>query len=136
MCIERKKEEKKLASSLEEPRAAVNKDQLVLLKEKIQEKRRKNSLDKFIVVNNTEYQSRPNTAETTDWKEKREEFQELLHNAKEAMKILKKGGDLRDIPFKYSSYPDYISCKHCARKFAPSKTELKERQHREASGDL
>ncbi len=83
---------------------------------------RQNSKD--TILSNPE--TRPGTASTTNWKDKRSEFRDLLENAKEAVKILKKGGDLREIPFKYSSNPDYVACQHCLRKFARSKWKTQE----------
>ncbi|CAG0887449.1 unnamed protein product [Darwinula stevensoni] len=54
-----------------------------------------------------------------DWRKKREEFLNVLREAKKVQKYLAAGGDIADLPPPPpSDTSDYINCPHCGRKFS------------------
>lgn len=62
----------------------------------------------------------PASAPKRDWKSESESLRKALQDARKVDQILKSGGNVRDLPPPtYSENPDYVSCPHCQRRFAP-----------------
>lgn len=55
-----------------------------------------------------------------DWKAESENFRKTLREARKVDRVLKSGGNIKDLPPPtYSENPDYVQCQHCQRRFAP-----------------
>jgi len=60
----------------------------------------------------------------SNWRFKHEEFMQTIKHAKNVQNHIQNGGNPKDIsPPPPSSNPDYVQCKYCKRKFAPSVAE-------------
>ncbi|CAM4589921.1 unnamed protein product [Caretta caretta] len=59
-----------------------------------------------------------------NWRQKHESFIRTLRQAREMQHVISKGGKLSDLPpLPPVENPDYISCPHCNRRFAPKVAE-------------
>uniref|UniRef100_A0A8C0QSE6 C2HC/C3H-type domain-containing protein n=1 Tax=Chelonoidis abingdonii TaxID=106734 RepID=A0A8C0QSE6_CHEAB len=59
-----------------------------------------------------------------NWRQKHESFIRTLRQAREMQHVISKGGKLSDLPpLPPVENPDYISCPHCKRRFAPKVAE-------------
>uniref|UniRef100_A0A8D0LA48 Zinc finger C2HC-type containing 1C n=1 Tax=Sphenodon punctatus TaxID=8508 RepID=A0A8D0LA48_SPHPU len=60
----------------------------------------------------------------SNWRQKHESFIRTLRQAREVQQVISKGGRLSDVPrVSPVENPDYISCPHCSRRFAPKVAE-------------
>ncbi|KAM8921647.1 zinc finger C2HC domain-containing protein 1C [Pelodytes ibericus] len=70
-------------------------------------------------TSNVEQQVRDNT-----WRQKHESFMRTIRQAREVQNVLARGGKLSDLPPPPpEENPDYITCPHCNRRFAPRAAE-------------
>lgn len=61
---------------------------------------------------------------TKDWKAESEAFRKAMREARMVDKVIKAGGNARDLPPPtYSVNPNYVLCKYCNRRFAPDVAE-------------
>ncbi|XP_067389193.1 zinc finger C2HC domain-containing protein 1C [Emydura macquarii macquarii] len=59
-----------------------------------------------------------------NWRQKHESFIRTLRQAREVQHVISKGGKLSDLPpLPPVENPDYVSCPHCSRRFAPKVAE-------------
>uniref|UniRef100_A0A8C8VDP6 Zinc finger C2HC-type containing 1C n=1 Tax=Pelusios castaneus TaxID=367368 RepID=A0A8C8VDP6_9SAUR len=59
-----------------------------------------------------------------NWRQKHESFIRTLRQAREVQHVISKGGKLSDLPpLPPVENPDYVSCPHCNRRFAPKVAE-------------
>nr|XP_006117825.1 zinc finger C2HC domain-containing protein 1C [Pelodiscus sinensis]XP_025037758.1 zinc finger C2HC domain-containing protein 1C [Pelodiscus sinensis]XP_025037759.1 zinc finger C2HC domain-containing protein 1C [Pelodiscus sinensis] len=59
-----------------------------------------------------------------NWRQKHESFIQTLRQAREMQHVISKGGKLSDLPpLPPVENPDYVSCPHCSRRFAPKVAE-------------
>ncbi|XP_041430659.1 zinc finger C2HC domain-containing protein 1C isoform X3 [Xenopus laevis] len=58
------------------------------------------------------------------WKHKHESFQQTIRHARAVQQIIARGGKLSDLPPPpVEENPDYVTCPHCNRRFAPRVAE-------------
>ncbi|KAM4690546.1 zinc finger C2HC domain-containing protein 1C [Rhinophrynus dorsalis] len=58
------------------------------------------------------------------WRQKHEAFQRTIRQAREVQHVIAKGGKLSDLPPPPpDENPDYVTCPHCSRRFAPRVAE-------------
>ncbi|XP_019407356.1 PREDICTED: zinc finger C2HC domain-containing protein 1C isoform X2 [Crocodylus porosus] len=62
--------------------------------------------------------------QTNNWRQKHEYFIRTLRQARQVQQVLSRGGKLSDLPpLSPVENPDYVSCPHCSRRFAPKVAE-------------
>uniref|UniRef100_F6YVM0 Zinc finger, C2HC-type-containing 1C n=1 Tax=Xenopus tropicalis TaxID=8364 RepID=F6YVM0_XENTR len=74
----------------------------------------------------TKGKTRPNVpkVQSNAWRQKHESFQQTIRHARTVQQVIAKGGKLSDLPPPPpEENPDYVTCPHCNRRFAPRVAE-------------